>query len=312
MNQNLDDILQHYASPYYDPDYFQQYYQEHRDEILAKKRKGTKRTDAELEENLRRRATVAATRYGVRKAQKTDTTKLRDEHKANVKVMRDNTKARLQKMTDNLRSYIELLNKNAKHVTEKRRGEMKSSHEKSARKAENANIKAARETTREIESLKKQMKGASPSQKITLQKQVNRLNDKLAREKSKIAITKGTETAVATGIFNRKEAKSKEINAAAKEGARNQSAAEKTKVREATSKAIEEARKSLNDKLKVLRENYKSTLKTEIEKTKATWENSKQQDTPTPTQTDSLAARIKAASEGAKRQSEERRKRNNR
>lgn len=302
-----NDIIQHYASPYYDPDYFKRYYQEHRDEILAKKRKGTKKSDAELESALVKRGTRAAINKGISNAQKTDTTKLRDEHKAKANAYRDQIKNRLTKISDKLKDDIKKFNESYNKKAEADTARTSVEKKRLAKKAEDANTKATRSAERQIESLRKQMKNTkSPSQKIALQRQINRASNELAESKKATALAKATSSAAASNDLKGRKLNYNKIKSANSEQQRESAKNTKEAVREERKKTLDTWRKNLNSQIEAIRGNYKSIRKTEMQKFDESYQTS------SPSSNDSLQEKIKQASARARKQSEERRQRNKR
>ena len=300
-----DDYIQHYASKYYDPDYFHQYYLDHRDEMLARKRKGTKLSDAELEAGLNRRATRAAIGAGVTKAQKADTTKLRDKHKAKADAYRADIKARLTVISDKLKSELKAFNDSYKAKAQADTQKTTAKKEQIKKKAENTNTRETREATRELESLRKQMKATkSPSQKVTLQRQINRVNAKLAESKKATAMAKAISTASASNALAGQKANYKKITSANSEKQREAAKTAKEEIREEKKKTLESWRENLNTQLETVRNKYKTIRKTELQNFDASYDTS--------SSTPDMSAAIAAASARARKMSEERRKRNGR
>lgn len=305
-----NDIIQHYASPYYDPDYFKQYYQEHRDEILAKKRKGTKKSDAELEAALVKRGTRAAINKGISNAQKTDTTKLRDDHKTKTNAYRDQIKNRLTEISDKLKADIKKFNESYEKKAEADTARTSAEKKRLAKKAEDANTKAARTAERQIESLRKQMKATkSPSQKIALQRQINKASNELAESKKATALAKATSSAAASNDLKGRKLNYNKIKSANSEQQRESAKNTKESVREERKKTLDTWRENLNSQIEAIRENYKSIRKTEMQKFDESYQTTSD---ATASSDDSLQKKIEKASARARQQSEERRQRNKR
>lgn len=298
-NQNQDDILQHYASPYYDPEKAHKYYMEHRE---LKPRHSTKHLSDE--QKLERSATLAGVRSGVKKAQKADTTKMRDEHKAKIKDLRDRTKSRIRLLSKALKVYVRQTTKQYNAKNEQIKKTSKQNQENISKNAEDANTKIMREANRNIDRLKKQMKSAkSPSEKIALQRQINGLQRKVAMDKSSTAVKKANASANESKDLTSKQAKNNKLKAEDIKKERESVAEQKKRTRDEVTSIIKSARETLNNNLKALRENYKTTLESELENVKSSYD--------TASGGSAYAEQIKAASANAKKQSEERRKRNN-
>lgn len=290
-----NDVIQHYASPYYDPVKAHEYYMEHRE---LKSRHSTAHLSDE--QKLERGATLAAVRSGVKKAQKEDTTKMRDEHKANIKAYRDETKQRIKDVSDQIKNAINLFNRR-EYNSAKIKLKSASNKKQNAinKKASDAVTKASRDTNRQIATLKKRMAStSSKSQKIAYQRQINSLKSNVERTKFSANIRKTQDSA------KESKALSKNLSAVKTTGTkaiRDKGEEYKKTIRDNATETIKQAREAFNERIKAVRENYKTTLENELENVKSSYDTAS---------SGGYADQIAAASKHAEKQSSDRRERN--
>lgn len=286
MKTQDNDVLQHYASPYYDPVYQHQYYLDHKEDIQYKRRANSK-SSVSPGERLTRNATLYAIRQGVRNAQKKDTTEIKTTHKAKIAAAKTELKTTLKKMSNKLTANIKKLNAQTKDLrtstqeaNKKLAEEHESTREASTKAHKDIVIKKNREIDRNIDSLKRQMKATkSTSSKVALQRQINQL------QKSKQGIRlENRQTATMASIQaankymlakEKNDAKLKttaEANSESAKKMREDVATQRKKMREDARDAIKATRDELSDKLNALRKNYSTTLKRELELTRDNWD----------------------------------------
>lgn len=151
MDENYEDFLEHYASPYYDPVKAHEYYEAH------KKLKGRFSTKGMTEEQRAQWKQARTTASEQKKASKTST---RESHKATVTAVRASAQASKQRIIDSLKQKLTAIAEQSERTklqySDKKVPKTASAEQKERMKRQNAigRDKATRQATHDREKAK--------------------------------------------------------------------------------------------------------------------------------------------------------------